>query len=223
MIMINLLTKSGLLVTVAAIGVGSLAIESVQAASFTFSFGATGNGQLSFQNSLLTGIGTETINFFGLQQTDASALFNFNYTAVPPVAFPNPRQIEFSADASSNPLFTFEAGQLVGINYTTPNKPYRFSDSRRCGPTGGCFQGEGDVLIDLQGTTFRRQDDIISREFTSAGQLVSTFNSTVTFDSGRINFLTIAPVAAIPEPTTLLGIGAAVGLGGLFRKMKQTQ
>ncbi|WP_013325153.1 PEP-CTERM sorting domain-containing protein [Gloeothece verrucosa] len=83
----------------------------------------------------------------------------------------------------------------------------------------GDFDGTGVQTL-LVNNTIGARDGFLGVIGTSSFNSV-VFSSNSTFVDGFE--IDNASFASVPEPTTLLGVGAAIGLGGLFRKIKNKQ
>jgi hypothetical protein len=98
-------------------------------------------------------------------------------------------------------------------------------------PTGNTF-GTYDQIFDLGDTSTYRTDFINANGGTPSGArdaLIASFDAgttylnihTTTFPSGEIRAFAVS--AVVPEPMTLAGVGAAVGImGGFKRRIRKT-
>lgn len=233
------LQRWGIFTAGVALSLVAAQIEPAQAARFTFSLGNTYNsissGELFFEQSTLRGIGTETITLSELKQTDPATGFSFfnllflgggNNSR----AFIQPASFIFGSP--SNPLFTFSSGQLVGIEYAFPGQPFRFGFNPPpilCTPGQNCgSNGNGSIALSLLGDRYQVLQSLtgVTTILTESGALVlgPTFvTNNQAIAGGTINFTTIepvAPVAAVPEPSTLLGTGVTIAIAALLKKQR---
>lgn len=200
-------------IVASAVGLIGLTLNSAQAASFEFTLENANPdlppGTLSFDDSPLTGIGMETVELSQLE----NANFFLQATALP--VFIVPVDVIF---ANNEATFSFNDGELTGI----------FSESSAFFE-GSSSGGSAGVTIDvtynfeLQGDTY--QQFVTGTQSFSGfdAQTGEFFDEIITFNneleaSGKIFFTTIEPVAAIPEPVTVLGTATALGFGTFFKR-----
>jgi hypothetical protein len=232
------LPKWGIFTAGVALSLVAAQVEPAQAARFTFTLGNTfsssGSGELFFEQSTLRGIGTETITLFELKQTDPATGFSFFYiysTLFPnnPRTFVNPPLFDFGTP--SNPLFTFSSGQLTGIEYTFSGKPFQFGFNPPlilCTPGQTCSSnGNGSIVLDLLGDRYQLLQSLtaVTTIWTGStllpGPTIVVNNQVI--DGGGINFTTIEPiepVAAVPEPSAVMGTGVAIAIAALLKKQR---
>lgn len=119
--MTNKLANLALVAVTTGLGLTMVQVSPAQAADFayfTFSFDSV-YGELSFNNTLLTGIGIETAS---LSQLSSQSGFNFfadPYYLTPPFSSFRTDHPEYYAFLLSegNPVFTFDSGYLAGIEF----------------------------------------------------------------------------------------------------------
>ena len=214
----NFITQLGL-ATVGTIFVATIVkVKPSQAASFTFTFSNNNSfdnrGSLSFSNdSILLGVGREIANLSDLP----NAAFSLDFTAVLPLGGGGPRVA--SGFSFSNPTFEFDNGNLIGINGSS-SVPVNTSDGRGF-PIISTFTGSTELM--LANATFTQSLTGVATAFNVfSGQIVSTFNvGPATYNGGNLSFQTIEPVsrAAVPEPSTTIGLLAFGVLGFSQRKL----
>ena len=194
--------------------------DPANSASFSFSFGR-GTGSLSMQG-VLTEPGVVTTQFSAIRASALSAALNLSYTAVPPVPFANPLQVQFNFDPARDATLTFDNGNLIGLTYNQ-SQPFSARDGRLCNPNGGCFATDGLITLFLEGDRYREFVSLQVDEFNIFGQLVNTFENSGNLSTGLINFTTVQSVEAVPEPATVLGTGLVVGLGAVAKRYRDRQ
>ncbi len=192
-------------------------------------------GSLSFAVSNLSGIGEERVSLAELIEAAGNAgagtqqpSFSLSvYLPQLPFAFVIPSIWEFSASHEDNPLFTFINGELAGIDVNLrPTIFFSGGDSRY---STCCFFYYGEAYSWVRGNQF----SVSVRNYTAYWQRHAPFTDIRTefytvdnmdllgSDESRVNFYTLEPLSpgvAIPEPTTILGLGVAAGLGGWARQ-----
>jgi hypothetical protein len=199
---------------------GTLLITShkVEAGSYSISgrdsFGS-GNGQLSFDQSPLTGIGHESVKFNQLQ----NASFNFSYSGYVPGISNIGSSLHYQNTGTDDTVFEFHEGSLAGI----------IEPPRAAGGTNGFFYlgMSGGITVNV-GFTFSLDGNHYSivgdGTVTHAGFNVSTnsfYNYTFSIDEnevGELDFTMIVPLVSVPEPLTILGSLTALGLGIIFKR-----
>ncbi|MGB3535780.1 MAG: PEP-CTERM sorting domain-containing protein [Microcoleaceae cyanobacterium] len=217
------LLLTGLLTSFLATGFPRLS----QAATFEFTIdGLVGSGIIDFDDSTLTGIGTETIELENLvngsfdwsfligEENLIETIENSNTGETETNIFEFPARI-VSRDASSSAFgsFVFQEGKLVDINY------YWLSTAGSLSGKGGeeseLFIGNGVVSINSEAvgpTVFEFEDEFI---------ISSLFVRDITLQDLPYQISTIVPFQganqSVPEPSIIIGL-ISVGLGTFVRK-----
>jgi hypothetical protein len=131
----------------AALGIiaslSAIEVWSVQAASFSFNFGGSDEGNLKFSDSLLSGIGRESARLDELKDVEFNYQFSsFNYGSYP---FPPAIYYDYPGfnPADTGISFRFNDGNLVGIDILARTLSERDFYG---GSQGGTIRGEA-VLI----------------------------------------------------------------------------
>lgn len=236
--------------------------QSAQAAEFSFTIDSSGYGSLSFEVSPLSGRGTEQISLsqlknyaVGKSATLPSFSSDFSSNASNPAY--NPRvgindfyiPVFFTADSNTsiNPIFTFNSGELVGIEAdlgTSGNFSYSGGEFGIPGfNTGYTFTMSGNfsLLLDKSNYQLNLNAQSVSQSFeyvtivdengypTGDYDIIRgepmTSDRSYTSQEGLIAFVTLDPIpTAVPEPLTMLGVGTALGFGSFFkRELKRKQ
>jgi hypothetical protein len=199
-----------------------LAIEANPAQAAVFHFFSEGNGRLfgdlvfNDATSGLTGIGTEEAS---LSQLQGNFLFQFEtFTGFGPPRF-DPWDVD---DLLSPPIFSFESGNLIGINLNLAPKfsgaalsPFQFSSSKQeLIVTGANF-----TQTVLSTSTSCRNTFFPFPPFFRVECVDFTLPPFV-INSGRINFTTVVPFkrpTSVPEPASVVGL-SLLGLAFLLNK-----
>lgn len=181
-------------------------IKPAAAATFNFTFSGGNGGDLSFDGTVPTG----TVQLSQLNNVSFSYFFNGEPTP------PGRSVLLIGPDSVANTTLTFANGALTGItSESTLNNYSSFV-------TGGSSSIGviGDYALFLQGNTFVQYFTgklIASIYDFSTGQsntYVSTYNNQE-FASGYISFQNSQ---SVPEPSTVLGTIAALGIATRFRR-----
>ncbi|MFB2979847.1 PEP-CTERM sorting domain-containing protein [Microseira sp. BLCC-F43] len=198
-----------------------------QAALFNFSFDRSGSfssygqGFLYFNDATsgLTGIGSEEAS---LSQLNAYFAFSFDTTSSlissGTLSWGNP-------DLISTPVFRFESGSLVGMNFDLAPKKVTWVHPRGI----AAWINTGKLFI--QGSTYRvKQSEVIRqvayRPFCESSSYpwpcgtVVDVPSGSTESTGQINFVTRVPFkrpTSVPEPASVVGL-SLLGLAFLLNK-----
>jgi hypothetical protein len=181
-------------------------------------------GELSFNESSLTGIGEETAKISDLKDVQFSyQLFDFSLGA--------PTGIGYYVDNSSDAItFNFKDGKLEGVNLTTSSS---YSETFTFASYSSEYEISKAELI-MKGNSYEERftgytkesgyqfDPTCDNTDPNCGffEYINRYDNSVV-QSGPIIFTTITPItSAVPEPLTILGTITALGLGvGLKRKM----
>jgi hypothetical protein len=237
--MINKFFKTGLIFGNLALSLAILAVKSSQAAEFTLNFGL-GSGKLSFEESPLTAIGRESITLADLYNycqnfaCQESPQFNYQISFVPTFNLA-PEEITLQGYALEDITFEFNSGNLVGISlFQSDQEAYSF----------GGFEGElpeellGINYLGFAGITLDRDQYSYSvsvysepygivNEYDEFGNIIYSYIDDIEefvdgefFEqSGTIQFNTVEPIEAIPEPSlTFLGAMSALGFAQLCKR-----
>lgn len=239
MIKSSQLSKVGAL-SVLALYTAFVEFKPAQAAQFGFDFGDSyngGTGSLYFDTSPLKGVGTESISLSELAQGGSLIYFGYSYNGYNPLSDGVDIYNAYVTINSSldDPTFTFESGNLVGIELLDAGSAGISGGTGKYGPPyysstgtlGLSFKGNTyETLLDYHTTVI----DLVSVPiYDDDGNLINVvlqekvideFDiSSHPFTSGNINFTTIHPiVGVVPEPFTILGVGTALGFGSFFKR-----
>lgn len=221
----NQLPKLGVLAASVAIGFAVVEINPAEAFvpyyQYNFSLGKTGqegSGVLTFTNrSKITGIGTEILKLSEIQ----GAILD--YTAyVPETGYDEIEKLEFNS-WNSDPILTFNSGNLVGIELTDTAS---FGGSY-CSSGGPCGGSSGANYFDLMGDKYQKAvrgtDYIYIVDYDpETGEEIYDDYTDKSFgyiaSSGTIIFDNVLPVQPIPEPLTIFGTSVAIGFGSFFKR-----
>lgn len=194
-------------------------IQPTQAASFEFSLinndgsGSFGVGSLSFTESPLTAIGSEEVALSQLPNASFNYFFSSSIAGVLPI-------IGYSGfvGSPSSVLFKFEGGDLIGMTFRSEVVPVD-STFFPGGSTG--VSVTGNAQLSVAGAYYTDNFSGVSvygGYDPSTGEFFEVTNPINNYSFGRVNFTTIEPIAAIPEPLSLLGAATALGFGAFFKK-----
>lgn len=234
----------GLLLGNLALNLSILGVKSSQAAEFAINFDQ-GSGSLSFVESPLKGMGQETISLGDLYNyctnftCQESPQFELNYqiSFVPNFTYPpEPETIVFPGVLPQSPdniTFEFNSGDLVGIYFGADLGDY---GSQRQFEDGTQVYYVGFAGINFEGNQYRTSGLVFTEPyrlinipiFDESGNIIGyrqelreipELAESVSLDtSGTIEFETLEPIEAIPEPLTLLGTISAMGFAGVFKR-----
>ncbi len=215
------------LTTGAFLSLLALKANPAQAAVFNFSFIGSGvagsnrsfgSGFLSFNDATsgLTGIGREEAS---LSQLQGNFLFQFEtFTGFRPPRF-DPWDVD---DLLSPPIFSFESGNLIGINLNLAPKfsglalsPFNFTSTKQeLIVTGANFTQTASSVSTSCRTIFIPFPPFFRVD------CVDTMMGTFVMNSGQTNFTTLVPFqrpTSVPEPGSVIGL-SLLGLAFLLKK-----
>ncbi|MFP4120399.1 MAG: PEP-CTERM sorting domain-containing protein [Coleofasciculus sp.] len=219
---------------------------------FVFGDGYIGNldlydgldeGSLSFEvgadnlnaiQSLLAGVGTKKVSLEELKSATSNVDFDFDYGGL--ATFEGLRYGYFvgdgywsSGDVIGDPVFTFDSGELIGLELDLPTHT---SSEGYC-YAGGSIADVCDTFTEynnffIEGNQFYQEVELYLES--CAYFLDPEFGTDFCYEpfvlysdavSGDINFTTIDPLElppqSVPEPSTLAGL-SLLGLGLLVKK-----
>ncbi|GET35467.1 PEP-CTERM sorting domain-containing protein [Microseira wollei] len=202
------------------------ALEANPAQAAVFNFFSEGQGRLfgdlvfNDATSGLTGIGSEEASLSQLK-----GIFGFSYeiSSLPP----NIPKLQWGepADILSTPIFSFESGNLVGMNFDLAPKKVTWVHPRGI----AAWIDTGKLFI--QGSTYRVKQSQVTRQVTyrpfcesssypwPCGTVVDVPSGS-TESTGQINFVTRVPFkrpTSVPEPGSVVGL-SLLGLAFLLKQ-----
>jgi len=249
--MVNFPQKIAAITAGAVLGFLALEAKPAQAAEFydyaefefVFEDEYFGGGFLSFDvandnlnaiQSLLAGLGTKKISLEELKGATNHVEFNFNYDGLWYYPY---KEIDFGGGNGSwtsnsligDPIFTFNSGELVGLELDLPTNitSYDYGGSSGHQEYSGEYTAYNNLFIN--GEQFSQEinvDDYWCSTVYYPPYPVTTEcygpESFYSYDyTGDINFTTIDPLElppqSVPEPSTLAGL-SLLGLGLLVKK-----
>lgn len=216
-------------------------VKHTQAAQFEFRYGLSlsdAKGTLTIDPQVpessnivrgLTGIGEESISLDELANINSDenfytfVFFEFEGRVFDTI-FDGSNDVT-RYDYIGNPVFYFDSGNLVGIDLDTESVDYSFGDCRRipCSIEFGTFRDQirKDTVTRFYEGTLLEVDEIFTETRTDFDRVETT----------PVNFTTIEPlpvnpnnpVASVPEPFSIFGLGALVAFStGLKRKLNRS-
>jgi hypothetical protein len=186
-------------------------IDKALAANFYISSHGIGHaeGQLSFSESPLTGVGEEQITYEELISFNKGrTLFQYHYQVFE--QFGEGTSIPWTG----NPRFYFDSGNLVGMDLDSFPTSYSFGICR----SFPCTIFSGTLRYSVRGNINREYftgDQRYIEDPFAPEEIVQIDNAV--FNKGTVLFNTAEPIPAVPEPSTMLAFATALGFGALLK------